>query len=379
MRSCWLVALVAIAGCTPKDTDNCTPTLWYADADADGHGDGNVTDLACTPTGNELATADDCDDADATVHPGATEVCNGKDDNCDGITDTNATDMHVWYQDLDGDTWGGPVSAQACDAPPQFVATLGDCDDLDATVFPGATELCNDKDDNCDGTADEGLTKPTFYADSDADGYGLDADAVDACTAPAGYAATAGDCDDGHDTVNPGETELCGDGLDNDCDGTDNGCSLSGTYDASAGDAEIDGASPSYSELFGYDLAAAGDVDGDGLDDFVISSLEGPTPTKAGADGRAYLAYGDPTAYTGVLAAADLPYVTGESGVAPLTNAPITGVGDVDGDGYDDLLWGTPAYTAGLGGCGGAWLIYGAARWSGSTDVAALEIGRAHV
>jgi hypothetical protein len=124
---------------------------------------------------------EDCDDTDPSVYPGATERCNGIDDNCNGAVDEPL--------DLDGDG---------------FVSCGDDCDDGDAAVHPGAVEICNGIDDNCDGAIDEG---------NDADGDG--------------FTACDGDCDDADAAVHPAATEICND-LDDDCDGTIDGPDASG-------------------------------------------------------------------------------------------------------------------------------------------------------
>ena len=97
----------------------------------------------------------------------------------------------------------------------------GDCNDGDATIYPGADEYCDSVDNDCDGTIDEpsAVDAPTWYQDGDSDTYGDESSSTKACTAPMGYIATGGDCDDANDAIYPGADEYC-DGVDTDCDGT---------------------------------------------------------------------------------------------------------------------------------------------------------------
>jgi len=196
---------------------------WYADSDGDGYGDGGVASSACTAPTGSVSDDSDCDDGDASVNPGATETCNGLDDDCDGdVDEDDASDASVWYEDRDEDGYGDASrTASACDAPEGYVADATDCDDLDPDAYPGATEVCDGDDEDCDGVADEdeAADASTWYADADGDGYGDIATSVTACDAPTGYGADSGDCDDTDGSVNPGASETCN-GVDDDCDGT---------------------------------------------------------------------------------------------------------------------------------------------------------------
>ena len=151
-----------------NDCDGVLPSD-EADADADLH----------------LGCAGDCDETDPAVHPAAVERCNGLDDDCDGAVDDPF--------DADDD---GSVNGAIPDCAAAYYAHELDCDDADAARHPGAPELCDGLDNDCDGVIGVG------ELDSDADGFPL----------------CAGDCDDSRGAVRPGAPELC-DGQDNDCDG----------------------------------------------------------------------------------------------------------------------------------------------------------------
>ena len=197
--------------------------VYYADTDGDTFGDLNnsITSPSPTPPPGYVTNSTDCDDNNAAVNPGATEVCNGIDDNCNGQIDEGVTT--TFYADTDGDGFGdAAVTTQACTAPVGYVSNNTDCDDNNNTIYPGATEVCgNGIDDDCDGQVDEGCGSNTWYADADADTYGdLNNFVVDNNpTPPAGYVADSTDCDDNNAAVNPGATEICGNAIDDNCNG----------------------------------------------------------------------------------------------------------------------------------------------------------------
>ena len=221
------------------DEDPVDGTTWYADVDGDGFGVSASASVACSQPSGTAADSSDCDDADASVHPGADEHCDGVDEDCDGTVDeADAVDAPTWYADADGDGYGdASVDSAACSQPTGSVAGADDgvafdCDDGDATIHPGADEYCDGVDEDCDGSVDEGAVDgTTWYADGDGDGYGDSASTSVACSAPSGHVADATDCDDGDASVYPGATELC-DELDNDCDGAVDGAGLATWVDS---------------------------------------------------------------------------------------------------------------------------------------------------
>ena len=148
----------------------------------------------------------DCDDHDDTVHPAAPEVCNEVDDDCDGAVDDDAAGGDWFYADLDGDGYGATSLAQqhCADELPGWARERGDCDEGDPAVHPGAEELCNEADDDCDGRVDENAGDAvTWYADDDGDGWGDPERVWAACDGPSGWVEASGDCDDSDPDTHP--------------------------------------------------------------------------------------------------------------------------------------------------------------------------------
>jgi hypothetical protein len=195
---------------------------WYPDADGDGHGNAHREQVACVAPEGYIANAGDCDDRNAAVHPGATELCNGLDDDCDGVVDPDSSaDARVWYRDLDADDWGDErFSRITCYRPGGFSSSSGDCDDARPEVHPFAPESCNGVDDDCDGEADEELPSDArlWHPDGDGDGFGDPEVGEFSCLAPSSWVEDGMDCDDTVAQVHPGAEERCN-GVDDDCDG----------------------------------------------------------------------------------------------------------------------------------------------------------------
>ena len=192
---------------------------FYPDGDGDGYGFANAPAVACSTPAGFVDLVGDCDDADPARNPAAEDACDDVDNDCNGVVDDGP--QPTWAVDADGDGHGNPkYTTRSCDPIDGWVTAADDCDDTDGAVFPGATEICNDRDDDCDGETDPATSADAlpWYADGDGDGVAPDDAAVIlACDTPAGATATRGDCDDANADVFPGNAEVC-DGVDNDCD-----------------------------------------------------------------------------------------------------------------------------------------------------------------
>lgn len=200
----------------------CAATTYYADADGDGFGNPGATIMSCTgaPVGY-VGNHVDCNDTNAAIRPGAAEACNSIDDDCDGSIDEGLT-FTTYYQDLDGDGFGtlaATTSTCTGSAPTGYSAFNTDCNDANAAIKPGATEICNGIDDDCDATIDDGLTFYTYYFDADGDGYGTGATTTSSCAVvpPSGYVVLGTDCNDANAAIKPSAVEICNT-IDDDCD-----------------------------------------------------------------------------------------------------------------------------------------------------------------
>lgn len=342
MRTFSLLALVLLTGCR-NDAPPVVPPVPTPPGDT---ADDNDSD--------GYTTVDDCDDTNPDIHPGAPEVCDGVDQDCDFLIDNSAVDATTWYADSDRDGYGeyARLRRVGCHADPGYVADSSDCDDTDGAVNPGASEVCNGIDDDCDRRTDDNdpsldtTTGSIFYADADADGYGNAFALILACARPIEHVVDSTDCDDSENTVNPGATEVCEDGFDNDCSDDATECELSGTNTITTGNhTSWRGDFPN--DYIGSSVALA-DHDGDGLDDVFIGSYGYDVSSTNQNVGRVY-GYYDAAGTT-------IGYLTGISANDSF-GYTMASVRDYDSDGDDELLVG--AYLRGTSDAGSAYLFRG--------------------
>ena len=136
------------------DEDATDAETFYVDADNDGHYDLDTTVEACSAPSGATATPGDCDDTVFEVKPGAPRPATTSTTTATTSSTTTRRRAHL-YADRDGDGFGdADTPIEACEQPTDAVDDDQDCDDTDEAVFPGAVEVCNEVDDDCDGTTD---------------------------------------------------------------------------------------------------------------------------------------------------------------------------------------------------------------------------------
>ncbi len=197
--------------CNDDNASIQSPINYYVDADGDGVGS-STTELLCSTTApaGYSSTTGDCNDNNASIQSPIN-----------------------YYVDADGDGAGSSTTESLCSAtaPAGYSSTTGDCNDNNSSIKPSASEVCgNGIDDNCDGNTDEDCTSYTYYLDADNDGFGNASISITSFSAstPAGYSALNTDCNDNNFAIKPSASEICGNGIDDNCNGSidENGTAL---------------------------------------------------------------------------------------------------------------------------------------------------------
>lgn len=322
-----LVATLSLFGAACSDGTKAPETgeaMQADETDRPGTADtvpGSDTDTGAPDRDDDGYTVDagDCDDEDPTAYPGAEEVCDARDNDCDGLVDDEDPDLPVQgYEDTDGDGYAG-AETRSCDA--EAVST--DCDEADPAVNSGAVETCETTwDDDCDGETNEldAIGCASYWTDEDGDGFSAGAESACYCEATEPYTTVeTGDCDDADPEIFPGGAR----------------CRFEGAWSLEEADLSLSGEAEA--DFAGWSVAFAGDVDGDGADDLLVGA---PSEDTFAEDGGAAYVVCDPLDGTAGLSAADAK-VLGECTGCSL-GLDVSGAGDTDGDGYDDLLVGEP-------------------------------------
>ncbi|MBU6161957.1 MAG: hypothetical protein KGO50_12645, partial [Myxococcales bacterium] len=222
------------------DVDESLTRTFFADVDGDGFGDATSPATYCpevAPAGYVVSSTD-CQPENPVVFPGAIELCDGIDNDCDVAIDEQTVSI---YPDVDGDGFGR-TSGEFLGCPPageRWVTTNGDCDDSVGTTYPGAVEICDARDSDCDGRVDEDTNLATDNSNCGTCGrvcgdftrcsarvcqpFCLDLDG-DTQFGPGACARANEDCDDTNAAINRFASDICDNGVDENCDSLDAVC-----------------------------------------------------------------------------------------------------------------------------------------------------------
>jgi len=198
---------ICVNGVSCQDSSCTSYTALVTDNDGDGY------DIQCD---------NDCNDNNAAINPGAAEICDNIDNNCNGGID-EGLNFRNYYIDNDGDGYGSGAPVNSCQSPgANYVTQGGDCNDNNAAINPGAAEICDNIDNNCNGQVDEGLSEEQCQAKCVSSGFS--------------WTGNGGNLNCCGNNANEGPYEAneltCNDNRDNDCDGVkdcaDTGCAGEG-------------------------------------------------------------------------------------------------------------------------------------------------------
>ncbi|MEY3209696.1 MAG: hypothetical protein RIT28_177, partial [Pseudomonadota bacterium] len=350
--------------------DLATGSTFYTDGDGDGYGLSDDAVFACDAPEGTSAVDGDCDDLDELISPAADEVCDGADNDCDGDVDDDdasldASSGTLFFSDGDGDGYGDTSSSfYACSLPSGAASEDGDCDDAEGAVNPGAVEVCNSGlDEDCSGDENDcgfGGDVPTTEADYSYTGT---------ASVNFGYELASGDWnDDGfmdiaisaQNSKNAGAKTAAGRVYV-----AYGPLATTMTFDLEE-DAVFEGVNSS--DYLGKSIASGGDLDGDGVSDLVMGAYA-YNDGSLSDNGTALLAYGGST-WSGTIAATSADARLYGDTKSDQLGQVVRFIGDVDGDGFDELALG--ANVADYGGTNSG-VVYvvpgGSARLSGAMAV----------
>ena len=356
-----------------SSVDLSTGSTFYTDGDGDGYGLSDDSVFACEAPAGTSAVDGDCDDLDELISPAADEVCDGADNDCDGDVDDDdasldASSGTLFYTDADNDDYGDSSSSfYACSQPAGAATDGGDCDDAESSVNPGAVEICNTGlDEDCSGDENDcGFGGDVLHTEADYSFTGT-------TSTNFGYDLASGDWND--DTYM--DIAISAQNSKNTA-----GSSAAGrvyivygplpttmTFDLEE-DAVFEGAAGS--DYLGKGIGSGGDLDGDGVSDLIMGAY-GYNDGSMSDNGTALLAYGGST-WSGVKAAttADARFYGDTKGdqLGQVTRF----IGDVDGDGFDEIALGANVADYGGTNSGAVWVIPGAAtRYSGAKSAGSV-------